>query len=77
MQPLPLNGTSPLPTFVGFFFMKLYFGLLLMAVHAFFNLPPMESVDNSNGIFISRPVQNIYNLERPSEHIYNLKNFRV
>jgi hypothetical protein len=77
MQPLPLNDTPPLPVFVGFFFTKFYFGLLSMAVHAFFYQPPMESLGNSNGIFISSPIQNIYNLERPNEHIYNLNKFRI
>jgi hypothetical protein len=37
----------------------------------------MKSLDNSNGILISRPTQNIYNLERPNEHIYNLNIFRA
>jgi hypothetical protein len=72
MQPLPLNGAPPLPGPVRFLFTKLRFGLLSMAIHGFFYLPPMESVDNSNGILISRSTQTNYNLERPSEHIYNL-----
>ena len=37
----------------------------------------MDNLDNSNGIFISGPIQNIYNLERPNEHIYNLNDFRI
>jgi hypothetical protein len=69
MQLLLLNGTPPPPGPVGFLFTKLRFGLLSMAVHGYFYLPPMESLDNSNGILISRPTQNIYNLERPNEHI--------
>jgi hypothetical protein len=77
MHTLPLNSTSPLPGPVGFFFTKLHFGFLSMVVHGFFYMPPMESLDNSNGLLISRPTQNIYNLERPSEHIYNLKKFRA
>jgi hypothetical protein len=77
MQPLLLNGAPPLPGPVCFLFMKLCFGLLSMAVHGFFYLVPMESLDNSNGILISRPTQNIYNLERPSKQIYNLKFFRT
>jgi hypothetical protein len=77
MQPLPLNGAPPLPGHVRFLFTKLRFDLLSMAVHGFFYLPPVESLDNSNGILISRPTQNIYNLERPNEYIYNLKKFRT
>jgi hypothetical protein len=77
MQPLPLNGAPPLLGPVRFLFTKLCFGLLSMPVHGFFYLPPMESLDNSNGILISRPTQNIYNLERPSEHIYDLNFFRA
>jgi hypothetical protein len=56
MQPLPLNGTPLLLVFVGILFTKLRFGLLSMAVHAFFYLPLMESLDKSNGIFISSPI---------------------
>jgi hypothetical protein len=77
MQPLPLNGTTPLPVSVGFLLTKFCFGLLLMAVHDFQNLLSMDSVDTSNGILISRSIQNIYNLERPNEDIYNLKDFRI
>jgi hypothetical protein len=77
MQPLSLNGAPPLPVPVGFFFTKLRFGLLLMAVYGFFYLPSIECLDNSNGILISRPTQNIYNIKRPFEHIYNLKFFRA
>jgi hypothetical protein len=77
MQPLPRNGARPLPNPIGFFFAKLCFGLLSMTVHGFFYLPPMQSLDNSNGILISRPTQNVYNLERPNEHIYNLNIFRA
>jgi hypothetical protein len=75
MQPLSLNSAPLLPGPLDFLFTKLRFGLQSMAVHGFFYLPPIESLDNSNGILISRPSQNIYNLERPTEHIYNLNIF--
>jgi hypothetical protein len=71
MQPLSLNSAPLLPGPLDFLFTKLRFGLQSMAVY----LPPIESLDNSNGILISRPSQNIYNLERPTEHIYNLNIF--
>ena len=61
--------SSPLSCWL--LFMKLHFNFLSMVVHGFFYLPPMESLDNSNGILISRPTQNIYILERPNERIYN------
>jgi hypothetical protein len=77
MQPLPQNGAFSLPGPIGFLFAKLRFGLLSMTVHGFFYLPPMQSLDNSNGILTSRPTQNVYNLERPSEHIYNLNILRA
>jgi hypothetical protein len=77
MQPLPQNGTRPLPGPIGFLFAKLRFGLLSMTIHGFFYLHPIQSLDNSNGILISKPTQNFYNLERPSEHIYNLNIFRA
>ena len=77
MQPLPLDGALPLIVPINFLFTKLHFGLLSMVVHGFLYLPPIVSLDNSIGIFISRPIQIIYNLEISSEHIYNLKNIRV
>ena len=77
MQPLPRNGAPPLSSPIGFLFAKLCFGFLLMTVHGYFYLPPMQSLDNSNGILISRPTQDIYNLERPWKHIYNLNIFRA
>jgi hypothetical protein len=72
MQPLSLNGASPLPIFVCFFFTKFRFGLLAMAVHGFLNLLPMDNLKNSNGTFIQRPIQHIYKLRRPTNYIYNL-----
>ena len=77
MQPLPRNGDPLLLSPIGFFFAKLCFGLLLMMVHGFFYLFLMQSLDNSNGNLISRPIQNVYNLEGPNEHIYNLNIFRA
>jgi hypothetical protein len=77
IQPLPWNGAPPLPGPISFLFATLRFGLLSMTVHGFFYLPPMQSLDNSNDILISRPTQNVYNLERPNEHIYNLNIFRA
>jgi hypothetical protein len=77
MQPLPRNGTPPLLGPIGFFFAKLRFNLLSMTIHGYFYLSPMQSLDNSNGILISRPTQDVYNSERPSEHIYNLNIFRA
>jgi hypothetical protein len=43
MQLLSLNGAPPLPILVDFFFKKLRFSLLSMAVNGFFYLPPMET----------------------------------
>jgi hypothetical protein len=52
MQPLSLNGAQPFPVLIYFFFTKFCFDLLALAVHGFFNLLPMDSQKNSNGILL-------------------------
>jgi hypothetical protein len=52
MQPLPLNGTPPFSMLVSFFFTKVRFDLLTLAVHGFLNLLHMCSLKNFNGILL-------------------------